>query len=81
LIDLAFYDLHLPGYTIPAGWTIMLVTPIVHLNPETYKDPLKFNPWRWKVCHFIMKSFQDKNKTKNGNSCLFKSFEHVAHES
>ncbi|KAJ6905385.1 hypothetical protein NC652_023209 [Populus alba x Populus x berolinensis] len=44
----ASYDLHLPGYTIPAGWTIMLVTPIVHLNPETYKDPLKFNPWRWK---------------------------------
>jgi hypothetical protein len=42
-----------PGYTIPAGWTIMLVTPIVHLNPETYKDPLKFNPWRWKVCFFI----------------------------
>jgi hypothetical protein len=31
----------------------MLVTPIVHLNPETYKDPLKFNPWRWKVCLFI----------------------------
>ena len=42
----------------------MLVTPIVHLNPETYKDPLKFNPWRWKVCHFIIKNSQDKNKKR-----------------
>uniref|UniRef100_A0A6N2L4R0 Cytochrome P450 n=1 Tax=Salix viminalis TaxID=40686 RepID=A0A6N2L4R0_SALVM len=48
LLRKALKDIHVKGYTIPAGWTIMLVTPIVHLNPETYKDPLKFNPWRWK---------------------------------
>ena len=39
-----------PGYTIPAGWTIMLVNSAIQLNPNTYKDPLAFNPWRWKVC-------------------------------
>ncbi|KAJ6964701.1 hypothetical protein NC652_002829 [Populus alba x Populus x berolinensis] len=48
LLRKALKDINVKGYTIPAGWTIMLVTPIVHLNPETYKDPLKFNPWRWK---------------------------------
>ncbi|KAJ7013032.1 hypothetical protein NC653_002915 [Populus alba x Populus x berolinensis] len=53
LLRKALKDINVKGYTIPAGWTIMLVTPIVHLNPETYKDPLKFNPWRWKVCHFL----------------------------
>ncbi|KAJ6310162.1 hypothetical protein OIU76_014980 [Salix suchowensis] len=36
------------GYTVPAGWTILLVTPAAQLNPETFKDPITFNPWRWK---------------------------------
>ncbi|XP_077246466.1 cytochrome P450 87A3-like [Tasmannia lanceolata] len=35
------------GYTIPAGWAIMVCPPAVHLNPATYEDPLAFNPWRW----------------------------------
>nr|WIW39416.1 CYP87A2 [Digitalis lanata] len=35
------------GYTIPAGWAVMVCPPAVHLNPEKYKDPLEFNPWRW----------------------------------
>lgn len=36
------------GYTIPADWTIMVVTSTLHLDPVKYKDPLAFNPWRWK---------------------------------
>ena len=28
----------------------MLVTPALQLNPEIFKDPLAFIPWRWKVC-------------------------------
>ena len=37
------------GYTIPAGWGIMVCPPAVHLNPDIYEDPLAFNPWRWQV--------------------------------
>ncbi|XP_051115116.1 cytochrome P450 87A3-like isoform X1 [Andrographis paniculata] len=35
------------GYTIPAGWAVMVCPPAVHLNSTKYKDPLDFNPWRW----------------------------------
>ncbi|XP_061337302.1 cytochrome P450 87A3 isoform X2 [Gastrolobium bilobum] len=35
------------GYTIPAGWAVMVCPPAVHLNPAKYQDPLVFNPWRW----------------------------------
>ncbi|XP_057516407.1 beta-amyrin 16-alpha-hydroxylase CYP87D16-like [Amaranthus tricolor] len=41
-------DIQINGYTIPAGWTIMLVTSACQYNPNIYKDPLTFNPWRWK---------------------------------
>ncbi|XP_038875842.1 cucurbitadienol 11-hydroxylase-like [Benincasa hispida] len=41
-------DLNIKGYTIPAGWTIMVTNSALHLNPRTHKDPLDFNPWRWK---------------------------------
>ncbi|XP_057775731.1 cytochrome P450 87A3-like [Salvia miltiorrhiza] len=34
-------------YTIPAGWPVMVCPPTLHLDPNTYKDPLLFNPWRW----------------------------------
>ena len=37
------------GYTIPAGWPIMIVTSTHHLNSEIFNDPLAFNPRRWKV--------------------------------
>lgn len=37
------------GYTIPAGWALMVSPPSVHLNPNKYRDPLDFNPWRWEV--------------------------------
>ncbi|KAF9593011.1 hypothetical protein IFM89_019738 [Coptis chinensis] len=43
---------HLPiqdkGYTIPAGWVVMVCPPAIHLNLAKYEDPLVFNPWRWK---------------------------------
>ncbi|XP_059623289.1 beta-amyrin 16-alpha-hydroxylase CYP87D16-like [Cornus florida] len=41
-------DIQVNGYTIPAGWTIMVATPALQLDPNTFKDPLAFNPWRWK---------------------------------
>ena len=41
------------GYTIPAGWGVMVCPPAVHLNPEIYEDPLAFNPWRWQVCALL----------------------------
>jgi cytochrome P450 len=41
------------GYTIPAGWGVMVCPPAVHLNPDIYEDPLAFNPWRWQVRHLI----------------------------
>ncbi|CAO2163125.1 unnamed protein product [Urochloa humidicola] len=47
-------DVQLNGYTIPAGWLVMISPMAVHLNPKFFEDPLKFNPWRW--------STQDKTK-------------------
>ncbi|XP_020583988.1 cytochrome P450 87A3-like [Phalaenopsis equestris] len=44
----ALKDIHINGYTIPAGWGIMICLLAVHLNPDLYEDPLTFNPWRWK---------------------------------
>ncbi|XP_050238090.1 beta-amyrin 16-alpha-hydroxylase CYP87D16-like [Mercurialis annua] len=41
-------DIYVNGYTIPKGWTIMIVPVSIHLNPNNYKDPTAFNPWRWK---------------------------------
>ncbi|XP_076936233.1 cytochrome P450 87A3-like [Bidens hawaiensis] len=43
----AMKDIKFKGYTIPAGWMVMVCPPAVHLDPVNYKDPLKFNPWRW----------------------------------
>ncbi|XP_068650461.1 cytochrome P450 87A3 [Aristolochia californica] len=40
-------DIQIKGFTIPAGWAVMVCPPAVHLNPDTYKDPLVFNPSRW----------------------------------
>ncbi|CAL4910502.1 unnamed protein product [Urochloa decumbens] len=41
-------DVHMKGYTIPEGWTVMICPLAAHLNPITYPDPNVFNPWRWK---------------------------------
>ncbi|XP_021766084.1 cytochrome P450 87A3-like [Chenopodium quinoa] len=43
----ALKDVSFKGYTIPAGWAVMVCPPAVHLNPDIYENPLDFNPWRW----------------------------------
>ncbi|KAG4987520.1 hypothetical protein JHK82_029888 [Glycine max] len=45
----ALREINFKGYTIPAGWAVMVCPPAVHLNPDKYQDPLAFNPWRWEV--------------------------------
>ncbi|XP_034907384.1 cytochrome P450 87A3-like [Populus alba] len=40
-------DVDIKGYTIPAGWIVMVCPPAVHMNPKQYDDPFTFNPWRW----------------------------------
>ncbi|PON66226.1 Cytochrome P450, E-class, group I [Parasponia andersonii] len=44
----ALKDIPVKGFTVPAGWTIMLVTSAQQLSPNTFHNPLEFNPWRWK---------------------------------
>ncbi|CAK7335458.1 unnamed protein product [Dovyalis caffra] len=48
----ALRDIQFKGFTIPAGWAIMVCPPAVHLNPAKYEDPLAFNPWRWEGMEF-----------------------------
>ncbi|XP_059434839.1 beta-amyrin 16-alpha-hydroxylase CYP87D16-like [Corylus avellana] len=48
LLRRAKKDIQVNGYTIPAGWAIMVVTTALQLNPNTFENPLAFNPWRWK---------------------------------
>lgn len=45
IIIFGFYT----GYTIPSGWLVMISPMAVHLNPKLFEDPLKFDPWRWRV--------------------------------
>ncbi|XP_022931256.1 beta-amyrin 11-oxidase-like [Cucurbita moschata] len=40
-------DVNLNGYTIPKGWKILVWTRAVHMNPEIYENPHKFDPSRW----------------------------------
>ncbi|XP_048436017.1 cytochrome P450 87A3 isoform X1 [Pyrus x bretschneideri] len=50
----AVREINFKGYTIPAGWAVMVCPPAVHLNPATYENPVAFNPWRWEgveVCN------------------------------
>ncbi|KAG2553020.1 hypothetical protein PVAP13_9KG498926 [Panicum virgatum] len=35
-------------YLIPKGWKVQLWYRSVHMDPEVYPDPKKFNPSRWK---------------------------------
>ncbi|PHT80916.1 hypothetical protein BC332_12727, partial [Capsicum chinense] len=44
----ALKDIPVNGYTIPAGWVIMIATAALHLNSNQFENPLSFNPWRWK---------------------------------
>ncbi|KAL3730956.1 hypothetical protein ACJRO7_027907 [Eucalyptus globulus] len=38
----------LAGFTIPKGWSIMVVMTALHTNHNVFENPLEFNPWRWK---------------------------------
>ncbi|EXC31560.1 Cytochrome P450 87A3 [Morus notabilis] len=48
LLRKALKDIRVKGFTIPKGWAIMMVTSALQLSPSTFKNPLEFNPWRWK---------------------------------
>ncbi|KAM0918708.1 hypothetical protein ACQ4PT_008686 [Festuca glaucescens] len=40
-------DVDVNGYLIPKGWTVQLWYRSVHIDPQVYPDPHKFNPSRW----------------------------------
>ncbi|XP_040995111.1 ent-kaurenoic acid oxidase 1-like [Juglans microcarpa x Juglans regia] len=40
-------DVNISGYTIPKGWKVLVWFRSVHLDPETYENPMEFNPSRW----------------------------------
>ncbi|KAB1203549.1 Cytochrome P450 87A3 [Morella rubra] len=40
-------DIQVNEYTIPKGWALMVVPAAIQLDPNTYEDPLAFNPPRW----------------------------------
>ncbi|KAK3421153.1 hypothetical protein EUGRSUZ_G01855 [Eucalyptus grandis] len=44
----ALRDIPVKGFTIPKGWSIMVVTTALHTNHNVFENPLEFNPWRWK---------------------------------
>ena len=37
------------GYIIPKGWKVQVWFRSVHMDPEVYLEPKKFNPARWDV--------------------------------
>ncbi|XP_010502926.1 PREDICTED: cytochrome P450 708A2-like [Camelina sativa] len=43
----AVEDVEINGYTIPAGWVVLVATSVVHFDSEVYENPFEFNPWRW----------------------------------
>ncbi|GLJ12751.1 hypothetical protein SUGI_0197120 [Cryptomeria japonica] len=43
----ALEDVELIGYTIPKGWKVQVWLRNVHLDPEVYPHPQKFDPDRW----------------------------------
>lgn len=50
------------GYTVPAGWLFFGI-PLIHFDEEKYDDPLKFNPWRWKVIAGLLKEYSTHTHT------------------
>ncbi|KAL3694958.1 hypothetical protein R1sor_008609 [Riccia sorocarpa] len=42
-------DLEYKGYLIPRGWLLNWNTQYTHYNPESFKDPLMFDPSRWET--------------------------------
>ncbi|XP_017217886.2 beta-amyrin 16-alpha-hydroxylase CYP87D16 [Daucus carota subsp. sativus] len=55
----ALKDIPVNGYTIPAGWVIMIATSALHLNHDEFNNALEFNPGRWKdiQASVVAKSF------------------------
>ncbi|XP_074266241.1 cytochrome P450 87A3-like [Silene latifolia] len=43
----AMTDFDYKGYTIPAGWGVMVCPPAIYLNQGRYENPLEFDPSRW----------------------------------
>lgn len=37
------------GYTIPAGWMVVVASSVIHYDHTIYENPFEFNPWRWEV--------------------------------
>nr|CAB3504865.1 unnamed protein product [Digitaria exilis] len=54
-------DVQVNGYTIPAGWLVMISPMAVHLNPKLFEDPLKFDPWRWMTHDQTKRNLQQRN--------------------
>ncbi|RLM60895.1 hypothetical protein C2845_PM14G16170 [Panicum miliaceum] len=70
-------DVQVNGYTIPAGWLVMISPMAVHLNPTLFEDPLKFNPWRWMTHDETKRSTQQRNFMPFGGGirlCLGEEF-------
>ncbi|KAJ6880721.1 ent-kaurenoic acid oxidase 1-like isoform X2 [Populus alba x Populus x berolinensis] len=40
-------DFNINGYIIPKGWKVLVWFRTIHLDPEIYPNPKKFNPSRW----------------------------------
>lgn len=43
----ALQDVSFKDFLIPKGWKVLPVFCAVHLDPNVYKNPLQFDPWRW----------------------------------
>jgi hypothetical protein len=41
------------GYLIPKDWCVMASLTSVHLDPNNYENPFKFDPWRWEVTNLL----------------------------
>ncbi|KAL6643712.1 hypothetical protein ACP70R_018478 [Stipagrostis hirtigluma subsp. patula] len=54
-------DVQVNGYTIPAGWLVIISPMAVHLNPTLFEDPLKFDPWRWTTQNEMKQITQKRN--------------------
>ncbi|KAL6897297.1 hypothetical protein ACP4OV_006993 [Aristida adscensionis] len=65
-------DVEVNGYTIPAGWLVMISPMSIHLNPQIFEDPLTFNPWRWKGESSLLKNFMPFGNGKR--QCLGSDF-------
>ena len=47
VIRLAEEDLEIDGYIIPKGWLVIVAADVAHFLPELFKDPNKYDPYRF----------------------------------